>query len=111
MTHDYLTKATTCKGEVSVFARPNTMYDPEDPDSPSFTYLLREGTSHYYDSYVLVCTHDVELEVPAGVNLVVKAVETLHAKIAQKKAELAKEVAALEDEIAKLQLITYQPGE
>ena len=109
MTHDYMTHETTCTGQVSVFAKPNLEYDPTDRESPSFTYILREGTTHYYDTYVLVCTHDVTLATPAGVNLVSKAVETLQAKITEKKAELAEDIARLEAEIAKLQLITYQP--
>jgi len=110
-TTDYMTHETECSGEISIFAKPNTNYDPTDPESPSFTYVLREGTTHFYDSYVLVCTHEVTLQVPAGINLVSKAVETLRAKIKQKKADLAEDIQKLEDEIAKLALITYQPAD
>lgn len=108
---DYMTKATTCEGEVSVFAAPNSMYNPEDPDSKPFTYVLREGTRHWNEKYVLVCTHNVTLDVPAGVNLVAKAIETLRDKIAEKRADLVEEVANLEAEIAKLNMITYQGDE
>jgi len=111
MTHSIHTEETTCKGEVSVFARPNRNYDPETPESPSFTYELKEGRHHWDRKAVLVVTHEVELGVPAGVNLVAAAVATLRESIEEKKRELAKEISELEDEISKLALITYEPEE
>jgi hypothetical protein len=107
---DYLTKETECTGEVSVFAKPNDFYNPNDPEDQAFTYILREGTSHWNDRCVLIVTHPVTLPIPAGVNLVEKAVQTLHNKIAEKRAELAQDIAKLEEEIAKLTMITYQPS-
>ena len=108
---EYMTKASECTGTVSVFARPNDGYDPENPESKAFSYVLREGTSHWNDRYVLVVSHEVTLGVPSGVNLVQKAVETLRNKIQEKKDELADDILKLEKEIAKLALITYIPGE
>lgn len=109
MSKNYLTEATEVTGEVSVFAKPNDSYDRDDPESEPFTYVFREGRRHWNERYVLVCTHEVTLSVPPGVNLVSQAIETLNNIIAEKRAELQAEVVKLEAEIAKLMLITYQP--
>lgn len=105
----YLTEKSEHTGQISIFARANTRYDPEDENSLPWFYEFATGTTHWNSKAVLIVTHDLTLPIPAGINLVQKAVETLHAKIAEKKAELAKDVAELEAEISKLSLLTYQP--
>ena len=106
---NYLTEKSEHTGEVSIFATPNKWYDPEEEGSLPFEYEFRGGTSHWNSKAVLVVTHEVTLPIPEGINLVQKAVETLHAKIAEKRADLAAEIAELEEQISKLSLLTYEP--
>lgn len=74
-----------------------------------FTYVITSSSSDYRDTTVLVHEFDIAGVVPAGIDLVLKAVETLRDKITAIVAEADKEVAKLEDQIKNLALIEYKP--
>ena len=74
-----------------------------------FRYEITDDNSDYRSSAVLVHEFDIAGVVPAGIDLVLKAVETLRGKIAEIQAEADKEVAELEKQIKNLALIEYKP--
>jgi len=113
-------KTTTevVKGKAYIWAIPKGEYvlkkEVEENDgvlegiSP-FTYLITNSSSDWRDNTVLVHEFDIAGVVPSGIDLVLKAVETLRDKIAVIVAEADKEVKALEDQIKNLALIEYKP--
>jgi hypothetical protein len=72
--NEHITRAGEVTGEVGIWAVPRRDY--EDDDAPPFRYVLRTG--HCYESgAVKVTEHEVTLAVPAGINLVARAIKTL----------------------------------
>lgn len=106
---NYLTTEREVEGKVSIFAFPNPAFDPESEDSEPFRYELSEGETHWRSNAICVKTFDIKLKCPAGVNLVREAIATMRATIDKKRADLAEEVMKMEEQISKLQLLTYEP--
>lgn len=94
------TKAELITGTIEIWARPRKFYDTEG-DSP-FIYELRRP---YEDGEVKVATHEVSLAVPAGVNLVEAALETLKAKKTEIQAKADDEMAKVDKQIQSLRLL------
>ena len=106
------TKAESVSGKVSIWAVPTSEFDREYHKKGAFEYQLFAGTAQpWRDGSVQVVEHDVVLPVPAGVDLVMAAVETLFAAKAEVMAHAVKECEKLDKKIKELQLITYQPEE
>ena len=74
-----------------------------------FTYDITDSKSDWRNNTVLVHEFDIAGVVPAGIDLVLKAVETLRDKIVEIQAEADKKVAELEEQIKNLALIEFQP--
>ncbi len=75
-----------------------------------FEYEITSSETHWRDSAVRVHEFDVAGVVPSGIDLVMKAVETLRDKILKVQAVADKEIVKLEEQIKNLALIEYQPG-
>lgn len=103
------TKEEQVTGEVEIWAVPRQGWDSKD--APPFKYQI--GRS-YYTGEVKVVTHQVTLDVPAGVNLYLAAMETLEAAKAEAFKEYQNKAAAIDEQIkAMLQLAgpaTYDQG-
>lgn len=69
------TQFTLVKCSVDIWARPRRSW--EDDGTSPFVFLDRRP---YDDLEVKVCTHEVELTVPAGIDLVSRAIHTLEEK-------------------------------
>jgi hypothetical protein len=106
---DYLTKAEPVTGDIDIWAVPRSQY--ADKNDPPWHYELRAGSRCWTTGAVLVNTVPVTLTVPAGLNLVSKAIETLKKEKAEKYDSYLKEIADLDQQIEQLQMLTYQPEE
>ena len=73
-----------------------------------FQYDITDSKSDWRNNTVLVHEFDIAGVVPAGIDLVLKAVETLRDKICEIQATADKEVAKLEAQIKNLALIEYK---
>lgn len=101
------TVAESVTGEVQIWAVPRSSYAPKD--APPFSYQLHAGTIPYQDGSVKVCTHTVTLQVPAGVNLLQAALDTLEdAKVKAREAYMEK-IRNLDIQIQSLRQLTHQP--
>lgn len=101
------TVSESVTGEVQIWAVPRSSYAPKD--APPFSYQLHAGTIPYQDGSVKICTHTVTLEVPAGVNLLQAALDTLEdAKVKAREAYMEK-VRSLDVQIQNLRQLTHQP--
>ncbi len=103
---NYLTKDTEVKGDISIWAVPRR---GAEPDEDPFEYeLFTEGNKPWRDGAVKVNTLPVTLMVPAGLNLVQKAVETLKEAQNEILKDANEKVAELEARIGELALLTHQ---
>jgi hypothetical protein len=87
--NEIYSKAEDVTGTVQIWAVPRNHWEDT---GPPFTYRLGES---YRVGEVMVCEHEITLAVPAGINLIGKAVETLENKrkaAFEKYCELAKEL-------------------
>lgn len=102
------TKEDTATGIVAVWAIPRSKWASDD--KPPFTYELH--TRNPYESgAVKVVEHEVTLRVPAGENLVAKAVSTLEE---EKNDALKAYLATVEElnlRISQLKLLTGAPAD
>lgn len=94
------TKSEQVTGEVEIWAVPRQAWDPKD--APPFKYQI--GRS-YYTGEVKVVTHQVTLEVPAGVNLYMAAMETLESAKNEAFKEYQQKAAEVDRQIAELRLL------
>ena len=107
--NNYLTTNEKVKGKISIWAIPNPDYDRNDEDSIPFNYELKDGEYHWRDEAIRVDTQEIELQCPAGVNLVQQAIATLNKKKEKAREEYMETCTKMDDLISRLTLITYQP--
>lgn len=111
---NYLTTNEKCTGTISIFAIPNRDYDPDadegHPESIPFYYEFKDGTWHYRDDAILVYQYELTWDVPAGINLVQMAIETLNKKKEKAREDYMDTCKRMDDLISNLTLITYSPG-
>jgi len=114
------TKETLVQSEAHIWALPKGEYqlkqDLEEADGDAtkvtpFKFEITDSDSHWRDSAVHVHAFDVAGVVPAGIDLVMKAVETLRNKILTIQADADKEIAKIEEQIKNLALLEYQPAD
>ncbi len=103
---DYLTKLTEVTQDVSIWAVPN--HNAEANQDP-FTYELYTDGKPWRDGAVKVNTLPVTLMVPAGLNLIQKAIETLKEAQDEVLKDANEKVAELEKRIGEFTLLTYSP--
>ena len=108
--NNFMTTDEKCTGQVSVWAIPNSDYDPTDEESTPFRYELKEGAHHWRDEAIRVSTEEITLNVPSGINLVQEAIITLNSKKEKAREEYMETCKRMDDLISQLQLITHQPN-
>jgi len=91
-------------GEVSIWAVPRTEWEIKQSDDKKFFHLelYSQNLEPYREGAVQLCTEEVTLTCPAGIDMVQAAVDTLHGvkeKVEQDHAtridELDKQIAGL----------------
>jgi len=103
---DYLTKLTEVTQDISIWAVPN---HNAEPDQDPFDYeLFTVGSRPWRDGAVKVNTLPVTLMVPAGLNLIQKAIETLKEAQDEVLKDAHEKVAELEKRIGEFTLLTHQ---
>ncbi len=75
-----------------------------------FQFEITNSSSHWRDAAVHVHEFDCAGVVPAGIDLVMKAVQTLRDKILAVQERADKEIVKLEEQIKNLALIEYKPA-
>lgn len=101
-----LTKKEPVTGNVYIWAVPRGRYEMEaDPTINSFRYELHTG-SPWQSGAVRVSEHEVTLTVPAGVNLLAAALETLELKKKKAFESYAREIKQIDEQIAGLMLLS-----
>ena len=111
---DIYTKAETVTGTVYIWAIPLSQWEITEEDKAKgrlFKYAISTCDNLYIQGSVLVHEVCFSAQVPAGLNLVEKAVETLEASIAKKREEFLKEEASLREQIKGLLLLTDRQTE
>ena len=111
------TEQTEVTSKASIWAIPKSessiQYELQDNPGvvpETFFYKIYAGYSTPYESgAVKVHEFEVVAFVPAGINLVEKAIETLESEIKTIKADAYESVTKLEARIQSLQYITHQP--
>lgn len=93
--------------KIEIWAIPR--YQWADKSEPPFSYHLYAGTTPYQEGAVKVSTQEVTLSVPAGINLLQAALDTLEdAKVRAREAYMEK-VRSLDVQIQNLRQLTHQP--
>ena len=112
------TAKTNVEGTCYIWAYPKTDYEiSTELDAVAgdmtkvipFKYVITSNSANWRDDAVLVHEFPVTGMVPAGVDLVKAAVETLRTEIQRVQKEAADKVLELEEKIKNLALIEYQP--
>ena len=108
------TKLTEVKGQVYIWAKPLSQYDydraqEEGVNPEPFTYELSTQNYMFGDGNVNVTSEEVMLVLPAGINLIAKAIETLEDAKSKAHTELNDRLRELDAQIEKLQFITFVP--
>lgn len=106
-----LTKNESVVGEVQIWAVPRSKYYMEQhPSESPFEYQLHTRDP-WTTGAVRVCAHEVTLQVPAGVNLLAAAVETLEAKIKEAEATYLRTKLELQEQINNLLMLSHSPAQ
>ena len=102
------TVSESVTGKVEIWAIPRSQW--ADKSEPPFSYKLYAGTSPYQEGAVKVSTQEITLSVPAGVNLLQAALDTLEeAKVRAHEAYITK-CMELDQQIQNLRQLTHQPS-
>lgn len=98
------TKETEVTGSVTVYAIPSGK-----KDAP-FDYKIYDDTCDLSSEHrIKVHSTEIVIILPAGINLVEKAIETLEEKRAKAREEYYREDTRLQNEINKFLQLTHQP--
>jgi len=106
------TKKEKVSGFVSIWAVPN-MYAGQrlsgdsGPTEPPFRYELHTGHC-WQTGAVQVKEFDLQLEIPEGINLIQKALDTLDAAKQNRWETYVRECKEIDEQKAKLMMLTYQ---
>jgi len=99
------TKLQAVTGNVSIWAVPR--YTVEEGSSPFEYKFYTNDDKPWRDGAVNVITHEITLDVPEGVDLIAKAVETLEAAKAKVYETYLRETRELDQQIEKFVLLSY----
>lgn len=103
------TKRQYVKGPVSVWAIPKSSWERVEGED-AFRYVIKDSTP-WESGAVKVCTQEVELVVPAGIDLLARAVETLQEKQRAVLAEAHRQNTEYEEQIKRLLMIGHDKPE
>lgn len=96
------------EGKMQVWAIPDKY---PDEGEPPFRYVVRDNIgSPYQDGAVMVKEQDVTIRVPAGIDLLEKAIETLKGEIKTTRADAEVRVNNLQEQINNLLLLEHKTG-
>lgn len=115
------TEKTKVEGTMYIWAYPKTEWELSQELKEAgegmehtvlpFKYRITSSDTNYSQGTVLVADFEVVGTVPEGVDLVKAAIKTLRAEIEEARKEYEKKKVELEEQIGKLALIEYQPGD
>lgn len=104
-----ITKREKVKGKAYIWAIPTSDYErSHNKELGVFKYQVSTEERIYYTGAVKVCEHEVLLEVPAGVNLLERAVATLNEEKLRVLGEAQKRAVELQEEINKLLMLGHE---
>jgi hypothetical protein len=84
------------------------LYTPQSTkEKPVYTFC--ESDIHNDETFIKVCTHTIEAEVPDEFDPVPQQIAALNEKKRLLRVKLAEELAAVDDRISKLSAISYEP--
>jgi hypothetical protein len=96
------TKSEPVTGSIQIWAIPRSTYElTQNPELSPFTYQLCTSTP-WQTGAVRVSTHEVILYVPAGVNLLAAALETLELKKKEAFDYYARQVKEIDEQVQQL---------
>jgi hypothetical protein len=101
------TKRTEVQAKIAIWAIPNN-YAEEGELPFTYTAMMGSGTP-WQDGSVKVMAREELFVVPAGIDLLAKAIETLKGEIQKTRAEAASQVKKYEMQMESLLQLTYQP--
>ena len=101
-----LTKEKTITRKVHIFAIPIASHALEEGGDP-FTYEVYPYENHYDENAVRVMEHEVTVTIPAGLNLVSLAIDTLESLKEKEETSYNIRVNALDSRIKDLLRISY----
>ena len=104
----FFTQREKVTGKVAIWAFTESEYNIKENNKPPFFYQLRT-TDPWQDNATKVIEYDVELEVPVGVDLLAKTVETLRARKEELTRRYAQESADLNEKINNLLTLSWNP--
>ena len=106
---DNYTKTTVVKGKAQIWAKPSYEYDYElEENVPTgFEYVIQDYAP-WQNGSVMVSEQEIELTVPAGINLVEQAIETLERAEEEALHQYNETKAELSKRKQQLLQITYQ---
>jgi hypothetical protein len=104
-----ITKREKVKGKAFIWAIPTSDWERNNnPEVGVFRYKVGTEQNVYCTGAVKVCEHEVELEVPAGVNLLERAIVTLNEEKTRVLGEAQKRAMEIQEEINKLLMIGHE---
>lgn len=106
---DMHTKAEKVTGSVSIWAVPKEAYQIQPGDRPFNYELSTNSTYHWRTGAVCVHTTDVEVALPGGINLYIKAIETLETAKKAALDEYVRKETEINKQIEQLKMLTHMP--
>lgn len=103
-----ITKKEAVTGKVAVWAIPTSSWERKAEDSPVFRYEIKTNEA-YQPGAVKVQEYEISLVVPAGLDLLARAVATLQEQQKRVLADAQKAATELQDQINQLLLIGHEP--
>lgn len=107
------TERTKVTQEVHIWAIPKSEWEiQESPNELPFRYqMFTNHNTPWQDGSVKVSSHDVDLYVPADIDLLGAAIETLKEQIETVRNESWVKIKKFEEQIQNLTLLEHKPEE
>lgn len=104
-----ITKREKVRGTAYIWAIPTSEYErSRSPKLGMFKYQVSTEERIYYTGAVKVCEHTVDLEVPAGVNLLERAIATLNEEKLRVLGEAQKKAVEIQEQINQLLMLGHE---
>jgi len=104
-----LTKREKVQGTAFIWALPTTEWERNmDPELGVFKYNVSTQSHRYESGAVKVSEHPISLEVPAGINLLERAIATLNEEKQRVLGEAQKKATEIQEQINGLLMISHE---
>lgn len=104
-----LTKREKVQGTAFIWALPTSDWERKmDPEIGVFKYDVSTQSHRYESGAVKVSEHPISLEVPAGINLLERAIATLNEEKQRVLGEAQKKATEIQEQINGLLMITHE---